>query len=172
MSRAPPVAVASYPGMPAILEAEGPKSFLDSDFEWADPVLAWEAVAVFGGLILADAALLFWTISLPPDRAVSVTPGVQLAVTTGLMFLGTLPSAHWGYTELPLAFAGEAGLGEVVGLFWPLTPLPPGYPLLASLGPYLADLVVLLSFVVAGVAMLVLGVLKSIRAYRADTGDD
>jgi hypothetical protein len=175
MSRAPPVALTSYPGMAEIREAEGPKTFWDADFVWDDPVRGWEAFALLGALLVLDAVVLLWAVTRPAlvgASSLGIAPvGYTYAAGTGLLFLGTLPTAYLGYTEMSLAFLGSAGTGVVVGLAGHLSVLPPGYPLISAPGPYWPDLLAFLVLALVGVAVLGVGAFRFVRAVRADADE-
>jgi hypothetical protein len=173
MARAPPVAITSYPGMAAMREAEGPKTHNDADFTWMeDPLLGWEAVAVFGGLLVCEGLVLRWALTQSTYYFVPVFNGGPFIGFSALLYLGCLPAAFWGYTELALGFAGAASAGVAIGVFCPLPAIPPGYPLVAVPGPYLTDFLLILGLLGVGAAILVLGVVQSIRANRTISEDD
>ena len=86
-------------------------SSFDSD---EDTLAAWKAVAVFGGLLVAE-----WWVSVYgiAPGAWSEALAVSFAGAGFFALLAVLPLALWGYTELALACVGAAGVGFSIGAF-------------------------------------------------------
>ncbi|HEY1198624.1 MAG TPA: hypothetical protein VGG32_07855 [Thermoplasmata archaeon] len=169
--RAPPVAVTSYPGMAQIRDQQDPKNYDEHAFTWIEDALSgWKALAVFGGLVLAQGALLWvFLTNLPTVEGSSSlpNPGLALAGAIGLLaILGGLPAIFLSYTEVGLAFFGAAAVGFAVGLISPLTELPAGSSVFTVSGPFGADQAVVVGLLVAGALLLTVGVIESARASR------
>ncbi len=159
-----PIAQTSYPRDAQTKQDEGPKTFDDHDFSWEEDWLArWRAIALFGGLILGE-GLLLW-VTLPMNYNPNF-PGEGILWFAVLAGVCGLPASFLGASEVSLAFFGAGVTGIVVG-FSPLTVIAAGTSVFPASGSFGVDPAVVLGLLVAGVLLLAVGVVQSVRAYRS-----
>ena len=163
MTRGPIVAAESYPGMAKIRAAQGRKTYDRHDFTWIeDRLYAWRAVALFGGLLLAEGFILWQGLT----STSLAHPGLILAAVAILLGIGALPALMWGYTEAALAFIGVAVVGIIVGWGLPLSTLPSGYAAFTSPEEFGTDLASLLALLVGSAVLFALGAFQSVSISR------
>jgi hypothetical protein len=155
-----PIAQTSYPRDAQTKEEEGPKTFDDHDFSWEEDWLTrWRAIALFGGLVLVEGLVLWMTI---PQGLGGGLFGLSL-----LVGVCGIPASFLGASEVSMAFFGAAATGIAVWFFSPLTAVPAGSSLFADIGSSGADSAVVLGLLLAGTLLLAVGVVESVRTYRA-----
>jgi len=170
----PPVAPTSHPGLAEIKEQRGPTALDKGDSSWTGDWLArWKSVGLFGGLLLVEVVVLWFSLSggslvslwVQNSGPASGPPPFFLGVA---MFLGVLgfPVVWLGYTEESLAFFCAAATGIAVSIGLPLTIVPAGSTLLADPGSYGTDVGVALGFLIVGALLLAVGVVQSVRTYQ------
>ena len=159
-----PIAQTSYPTDAKTKEAEGPKTYDDHDFSWTEDWLTrWRAIALFGGLILME-GLLLW-VTLPMNYNPNF-PGAGILWLAVLVGVCGLPASFLGASEVAMAFFGAAATGLVVG-FCPLTVITAGSSVFPASGSFGVDPAVVLGLLVAGGILLGVGIVESVKSYRA-----
>ncbi len=141
--------------MAKILAEEGPKTYDERDFAWSEDALrAWSGVGFYGGLILAEGLLLWMAVqgSLPGGPITIAGTGLLLCLC------GFLPMLL-GYTELGLALFG--GGISTVSIAAAAANSSSGTNRFLDMG-----------VLVAGVVLLTVGVVQSVRTYRAVGPED
>jgi hypothetical protein len=168
MVRGPPIAETSYPGMAKIRAQEGPITYEDRDFSWAeDALMGWRAAGLFGALVLGE-GLLFW-LGLADYGANPGSPVLAAAVFLGM---GSAGVAFFAYTEAALAMICAAILGAVLALFYPFTTNPGASTLFTDPGAAPSDVILVLALLVVGAILLGVAVFRSVKISRALDAED
>jgi hypothetical protein len=160
------IAETSYPSAAKDEAEKGPRTSDDRDSSWDEDLLAaWEAVALFGGLLLLEGGAI-WVVLTRGDGAGQIPPGYSLvALGVLLVFAGFVPMFR-GYTEMAWAIYASALVGMVVGLTGVLAFPPAGHGPFGPSGAMGRDTAVVLGLLAVGAGTLALGVFRSATVNR------
>ena len=140
-----PIVREAFPTNSGSEDAELPDA--GGEFRWMENRLrAWEALAVFGGVLLGEG--LFWQ-----------WPFGGLLATFAVIAVGLcgLPAVYWGYTELAVALFGAVGV-MFASIF---------------LSHFALGITQWVTYVgIAGAVLLVLGLAMSVKASRSLSRED
>lgn len=157
------VADTSYPTAAQTSGEPGSQTWMKFDFFWAeDALFAWRGVAAFGALLFLT-GLVYWS-AASGYGVWTMGPFVSLIV---LSLFASAFVAFLGFTEVTLALFGTAGIAGALAVWDPPTLLPSAGALWTDSAAVVPDLETVLVLWVVGVAVLVVGVVQSVRTARA-----
>jgi hypothetical protein len=138
------------------------------DFGWSeDPVPFWTAVALFGAILAGLGGIAPGLLNPGPNLGILVT------IAGGILMLGAAVPVLVGYAEGAVAVFASGVVAACLGVFYPWVPAPGAWHAVwTQPGSYGPDLFCVLALIVGGGAILGVGTVRALAAYRNAADED